>query len=147
MKDQFETELQGVKTNVITQFDVAGQPDVRESHVVDPVGPSSRSMRSKDDVVQIGTASWYGKPFHGRRTASGERFNMYALTAAHRTLSLGTHVRVTHLESGRSVVVRINDRGPYVRDRIVDLSMAAAEQLDLPRTGTARVMIKSVSTP
>ncbi|MGC3030230.1 septal ring lytic transglycosylase RlpA family protein [Burkholderia sp. DN3021] len=147
MKDQLVTVLPNARTDVDKQFSVAIQPNAGESHVTESEGLSSRPRRSSDEVVQLGMASWYGKPFHGRRTANGERFNMYALTAAHRTLPLGTHVRVTHLVSGRSVLVRINDRGPYVRDRIIDLSMAAAEQLDLSRTGTAQVMIKSVSMP
>ncbi|WP_244110147.1 septal ring lytic transglycosylase RlpA family protein [Burkholderia ambifaria] len=147
MKDQLMTVLPNAKTDVDKQSSVAIQPNAGESHVTESEGLSSRPRRSNDEVVQLGMASWYGKPFHGRRTANGERFNMYALTAAHRTLPLGTHVRVTHLVSGRSVLVRINDRGPYVRDRIIDLSMAAAEKLDLSRTGTAQVMIKSVSMP
>ncbi|NEO25188.1 septal ring lytic transglycosylase RlpA family protein [Moorena sp. SIO4A5] len=89
-----------------------------------------------------GIASWYGSGFHGRRTASGERFNQYALTAAHRTLRFGTRVKVTNLRNGRSVIVRINDRGPYARGRIIDLSRGAARIIGLVRSGTGPVHIE-----
>ncbi|RKX71460.1 hypothetical protein DRP53_01395 [candidate division WOR-3 bacterium] len=89
-----------------------------------------------------GKASWYGKEFHGKRTASGEIFNMYAFTAAHRTLPFGTKVRVTNLANGKSVVVKINDRGPFVRGRIIDLSYAAAKKIGLVRMGVAKVKIE-----
>ncbi|MGW8788898.1 septal ring lytic transglycosylase RlpA family protein [Heyndrickxia sporothermodurans] len=88
---------------------------------------------------QAGVASWYGPGFHGRKTANGERFDMNALTAAHRTLPLGTQVRVTNMHTGRSVVVRINDRGPYVGRRLIDLSKASAEAIGV--SGLAKVSI------
>lgn len=91
-----------------------------------------------------GTASYYGKAHHGKRTASGERFNQNALTAAHRTLAFGTRVKVTNLDNGRSVIVRINDRGPFGRGRIIDVSKAAAEQLNMLRSGTARVRLEGL---
>jgi len=91
-----------------------------------------------------GTASYYGKAHHGKRTASGERFNQNALTAAHRTLVFGTRVKVTNLDNGRSVVVRINDRGPFGRGRLIDVSKAAAEQLNMLRSGTARVRLEGL---
>jgi len=91
--------------------------------------------------TQTGLASWYGSAFHGKRTASGERFDMHALTAAHRTLAFGSIVRVTELESGRSVEVRINDRGPFRDGRIIDLSYAAAKKLGMLRRGATRVEI------
>jgi rare lipoprotein A len=94
--------------------------------------------------VEVGTASWYGRWHHGRHTASGERFNMNAMTAAHRTLPLGTVVRVTNLENHRSVQVRINDRGPYARGRILDLSAAAARNLGIKEQGVAEVRIETV---
>ncbi len=97
-----------------------------------------------------GIASWYGEPFHGRLTANGERYDMHALTAAHRLHTFGTRLRVTNLETGRSVVVRVNDRGPFVRGRIIDLSFAAATAIDLIGAGTARVSIdrlKEVAVP
>jgi rare lipoprotein A len=88
---------------------------------------------------QAGVASWYGPGFHGRKTANGERFDMNALTAAHRTLPLGTQVRVTNTHTGQSVVVRINDRGPYVGRRVIDLSKASAQAIGL--LGVAKVSI------
>lgn len=91
--------------------------------------------------VEAGVASWYGERFHGRRTASGEPFNMNELTAAHPTLPFGTRVRVRNLDNGREVVVRINDRGPFVRGRVIDLSRAAASALGFVQAGTARVSL------
>lgn len=88
-----------------------------------------------------GLASWYGTKFHGRLTASGERYDMAALTAAHQTLPFGSRVRVTNLDNGRSVVVTINDRGPFVESRLIDLSHAAAKQLGLLQDGVAEVRV------
>lgn len=93
-------------------------------------------------AVQLGRASWYGPRFHGRRTANGERFNKFHLTAAHRTLPFGTLVRVTNLQNGRSIVVRINDRGPYIQGRIIDLSYAAARQLGMYQQGVIQVKVE-----
>ncbi len=90
---------------------------------------------------EVGMASWYGSDFHGKRTASGEIYNMYGYTAAHRCLPFGTYVRVLNLENGRSVVVRINDRGPFIRGRIVDLSYAAARAIGMIGSGTAMVKL------
>lgn len=90
----------------------------------------------------VGLASFYAAKFHGRRTASGEIFNTHALTAAHLSLPFGTKVKVTNLRNGKSVVVRINDRGPHVRGRIIDLSSAAAKKIGLNRAGTARVKLE-----
>ena len=92
-----------------------------------------------------GQASYYGARHHGRKTASGERFDQHALTAAHRSLPFGSRVRVTNLRNDKTVVVRINDRGPYARGRIIDLSQKAAEQLDMLRSGTAPVRIEQLS--
>lgn len=97
--------------------------------------------RSSSGFVQVGIASWYGPGFHGSRTASGEIYNMYKLTAAHKTLPLGTYVKVINLENGKSVVVKINDRGPFVPGRIIDLSYAAAKRIGMLRKGTAKVKI------
>ncbi|MBA4214484.1 MAG: septal ring lytic transglycosylase RlpA family lipoprotein [Polaromonas sp.] len=91
--------------------------------------------------IARGRASWYGDLFHGRRTASGEIFNMHELTAAHKTLPFGTRLRVRNLANGQEVAVRINDRGPHVRGRIIDLSRAAAAQVGLLHTGTATVVL------
>jgi len=91
------------------------------------------------DVYEEGTASWYGAAFDGRTTASGETFDSGALTAAHPCLPFGTHVRVVNLDNGRDVIVRINDRGPGVRGRVIDVSRAAADALGMRRAGIARV--------
>ena len=92
--------------------------------------------------AQKGIASWYGEDFHGKLTSNQEIYNMYAMTAAHKTLPFGTYVRVTNLTNGKSVVVRINDRGPFVKGRIIDLSYSAAEKLGMSETGVAPVEIK-----
>jgi len=100
--------------------------------------PSSEGYREQ------GMASWYGEPFHGRRTSSGEVFDMYKLTAAHKTLPLPSLVRVTSLDTGRSVVVTVNDRGPFVKDRLIDLSFEAARQIGIVKNGTGRVRVEAV---
>jgi rare lipoprotein A len=94
--------------------------------------------------VERGTASWYGPGFHAERTSSGEAYDMYAMTAAHKTLPIPVYARVTNLRNGRSVIVRINDRGPFVGDRIIDLSYTAAWKLDMTREGTAPVEIRVI---
>lgn len=91
---------------------------------------------------EVGIASYYSARFHNGRTASGERYSKYAMTAAHRMLPFGTRVKVTHLESGRHVEVRINDRGPFVEGRLIDLSYAAARKLGMVREGVARVRVE-----
>ena len=100
--------------------------------------PDAQAFRER------GLASWYGKKFHGRKTANGETYNMYAMTAAHKTLPLGTLVSVRNLSNQKQVVVRINDRGPFVRKRIIDLSYTAARQLDITGPGTAPVEIEAL---
>ncbi len=105
-------------------------------------GATSRPRPGGD--VQTGIASWYGGKHHGGPTASGERFNKNSMTAAHRTLKMGTRVRVTRKKNGRSVVVRINDRGPYSKGRIIDLSEAAARELDMIDDGIAQVRVEVV---
>jgi rare lipoprotein A len=97
------------------------------------------------DFEQQGRASWYGRAFHGRKTASGERFNMNALTAAHRTLPLASWVRVTNQVNNKSVVVKITDRGPYARGRIIDLSYAAAAVIGMRGAGTSPVKIEGLT--
>lgn len=97
------------------------------------------------DFEQKGRASWYGRMFHGRKTASGEKFNMNAMTAAHRTLPLASWVRVTNEANHKTVVVKINDRGPYVRGRVIDLSYAAAAALDMRGVGTQKVKIEGLT--
>jgi len=101
-------------------------------------------LHSARGFRQRGTASWYGRGFHGRRTASGERYDMFAMTAAHPTLPLPTFVRVRNLGNGLSVVVKVNDRGPFLRGRVIDLSFAAAKKLQMASAGTAEVEVTAV---
>lgn len=96
--------------------------------------------------VERGVASWYGPGFHQVRTSTGEPYDMYAMTAAHKTLPLPAYVRVTNLQNGRSVVVRVNDRGPFVGNRIIDLSYSAASKLDMLRNGTAMVEVRAIDS-
>lgn len=105
--------------------------------------PQARG-RGGRKFVQNGKASWYGRRFHGKRTASGERYNMNAMTAAHRKLPFHTIVRVTRKSGGRSVVVRINDRGPFIKGRIIDLSRAAASRLNMLRAGVVDVRVEVI---
>lgn len=108
-------------------------------------GKTYYPLESADNFSQTGMASWYGPGFHGKKTANGERFNTNLLTAAHKELPFDTMVRVTNLENGRSTMVRINDRGPFSKDRIIDLSKKAAEEIGMLQTGTARVRIETVT--
>ena len=94
------------------------------------------------DYDEIGVASWYGDPYHGRKTANGETYNMNKMTAAHQTLPFGTKIAVTNLENGKKVKLRINDRGPFVKKRILDVSRKAAKKLGLYEPGTATVGIR-----
>lgn len=107
-------------------------------YVVKGIRYVPRDDRSYD---RVGLASWYGKEFHGRTTASGRKFNMYEMTAAHPTLPIGTEVRVTNLANERSVIVVVTDRGPFTKGRIIDLSWAAARYLGFVSHGTARVRV------
>ncbi len=101
-------------------------------------------LSSNIGYIERGVASWYGPGFHKIRTSTGEPYDMYAMTAAHKTLPLPAYVRVTNLQNGRSVVVRVNDRGPFVGNRIIDLSYTAAAKLDMVRNGTAFVEVRSI---
>ncbi len=103
--------------------------------------------RRQGDLLQKGIASWYGKPYHGRRTANGETYDMWAMTAAHKTLPFNTLIKVVNKDNGRSVKVRINDRGPFVRGRIIDLSRKAARRLGMEEPGTARVKLYLAKGP
>ena len=115
---------------------VSRRPSLRPPVVSSPAHPHPG---------QLGIASWYGPGFHGNPTANGELYNQHALTAAHPTLPLGTRVEVTNLATGKSVQVRINDRGPYVRGRAIDLSRGAAKKLGMVKAGISRVRIKPLS--
>lgn len=108
------------------------------------LGKSYRTLDSSQGFVERGIASWYGTKFHGRRTSSGETYNMYAMTAAHKSLPLPTYVEVTNLDNGRRVIVKVNDRGPFHEGRIIDLSYAAAIKLGINDHGTGRVEIRAI---
>ena len=118
------------------------QPRSKSSAI--PVAPKAvaapKAGKAQPKPYQVGSASWYGKQFHGKTTASGEDFDMFEFTAAHRTLPLGTFVKVTNLKNGKWIIVRVNDRGPYVGNRIMDLSYSAARMLNF-RDGVERVRI------
>lgn len=121
----------------------SGVPAYNQSYVVH--GARYSVLPTAQGYVRRGIASWYGPKFHGRNTSTGERYNMYALTAASRDLPLPTWVRVTNLNNGRQVVVKVNDRGPFVPDRIIDLSYAAAKRLDMIGPGTALVEVQAIN--
>jgi len=101
-------------------------------------------MQSVSSYDESGVASWYGADFHGKNTANGESYDMHTLSAAHKTLPMPTLVRVTNLENDRTVIVRVNDRGPFVKDRLIDLSQAAAKELGYLNQGTARVRVQTL---
>ena len=116
-----------------------------EPSVIDKLNTVASSTVRK--FSQTGVASWYGRQFHGRKTASGDTFNMNALTAAHRSLPLNCYIRVTNKDNGKSVVVKVNDRGPFHGNRVLDLSYGAAKQLGMTNSGTGRVSIERVDGP
>src|SRR4030043_488368 len=107
--------------------------------------PEAKIEKRESKEVQFGVASWYGGEFHGRPTSSGEIYDMYQLTCAHNTLPLGTVVMVTNIENGRSLELKVNDRGPFVKERILDVSYAAAQMLGMWEKGTALVKVEVVS--
>lgn len=110
------------------------------------MGETYFPMASGHGYMEEGIASWYGKDFHGKTTSNGEVYNMYGMTAAHKVLPFGTQLRVTNLDNGKSIMVRVNDRGPFVANRIIDLTKSGAEQLDMIGPGTAKVRLESVGT-
>ncbi len=118
------------------------QPPVKSTvpSIASKSAQKSQVSKTEPKPYQVGTASWYGKQFHGRTTASGEDFDMFEFTAAHKTLPLGTFVKVTNLKNRKWIIVRINDRGPYVGSRIMDLSYSAARMLNF-RDGVERIRI------
>jgi rare lipoprotein A len=115
-----------------------------ESYVV--LGKRYFVLPTNQGYVERGIASWYGTKFHGRSTSNGERYDMYAMTAAHKTLRLPAYARVTNLRNGKQVVVRVNDRGPFHDNRVIDLSYAAAQKLEMAGEGTALVEIEVVGS-
>lgn len=104
-------------------------------------------LDTSDGFSERGIASWYGRDFHGKATSSGEIYDMRAMTAAHKTLPIPTWVEVTNLTNGRRIIVKVNDRGPFVDGRVIDLSQRAAEELDMIRDGTARVQVRALGAP
>ena len=108
------------------------------------LGKTYRVMKSSKGYKEKGGASWYGTKFHGRLTSNGERYNMYAMTAAHKSLPIPTYVKVKNLENGREIIVRVNDRGPFHEGRIIDLSYAAATKIGMLKKGTARVEVEAI---
>jgi rare lipoprotein A len=107
-------------------------------------GKKYTTTKSAKDFSQKGIASWYGKKFHGRKTANGETYDMYSMTCAHKTLPFNTKLKVKNLNNGKTTIVRVNDRGPFVKKRIIDLSFKAAKKIGLDITGTAPVKITSI---
>jgi rare lipoprotein A len=130
--------------------DAVPRAEPRSSHgnppYYDVFGQRYTVLPTSEGFVERGVASWYGPTFHGKSTSSGEPYDMYAMTAAHRTLPLPCYARVTNLSNGRSIIVRINDRGPFASNRIIDLSYTAAAKLDMIRPGTAFVELRTIST-
>lgn len=142
------------------------KPQIRQHSIIELSGGSLSGKKTTDSIKQDyspqqksesllpriarylkkGIASWYGPGFHGRKTATGEIFNMYEMTAAHKTLPIPSYAEVTNLENNKTVVVRINDRGPYVGNRLLDLSYAAAKKLGIQHEGTGKVEIKAISS-
>jgi rare lipoprotein A len=113
----------------------------------DVLGKRYHVLESSDGYRAKGVASWYGGDFHGLSTSSGETYDMHAMTAAHTTLPIPTWVEVTNLANGKRVIVKVNDRGPFVNNRLIDLSYAAASELDMIRAGTARVEVRALGVP
>ena len=124
----------------------AGRAPREEPSVPGQPPPAVVSPPAKT-YLETGTASWYGRDFHGRTTASGDPFDMYGVSAAHRTLPLGTVLRVTNLDNFKTITVKVNDRGPFVRSRILDLSYGAARELGAVLQGSVHVKIEAVETP
>ncbi len=153
--------LTGCGTLIDAVLDEAGEPDkiAMIDSAIPRAEPKSKTgnnpytvfgktylpMDSAAGYKERGIASWYGKKFHGRRTSSGERYNMYKMTAAHKTLPLPTYVQVTNLNNGRQVIVKVNDRGPFIGDRIIDLSYAAATHLDMAESGIGPVEVVALT--
>lgn len=132
-----------VELPAVSSVDVTD--DQAEPDLIDRM--STLASQTVRKVSQNGMASWYGRQFHGRKTASGERFDMHAMTAAHRSLPLSCYIRVTNRDNGKSVIVKVNDRGPFHGKRILDLSYAAAKQIGITQRGTGNVVIERIENP
>jgi rare lipoprotein A len=144
--------MNAIALGALVSGSMAASAPTRSDHQITPGSQRSEKQKPKQSAktappFAIGTASWYGEAFDGKTTASGEPFDMYELTAAHRTLRLGSWVKVTNLRNHRWVLVRINDRGPVPTDRIIDLSYSAARMLKMSGRGIAKVRLDLVRTP
>ena len=128
--------------NAVPKYEPKSQYGNPTSYIVN--GKRYYVLASGDKYVEQGIASWYGEKFHGRRTSNGETYDMYAMTAAHKTLPLPAYVKITNLNNGKSVTVRVNDRGPFHENRIIDLSYTAAAKLDILSNGTGLVEVRSI---
>lgn len=126
-------------------IDTPSQPQLKGTQKPYEVnGRRYQPLLTAEGFTEKGLASWYGKDFHGRKTSNGEIYDMYAMTAAHKTLPMNVYLRVTNLNNGRATTVRVNDRGPFVKERIIDLSYSAAQELDVVGPGTAPVRIEAL---
>ena len=140
-----------------TQVAVPAPPPIQQAPTQAPPAQPTTTKEEDERIevpagvqpifVETGLASWYGAPYHNRRGSNGKVYNMHAMTAAHRTLPLGSIVRITNVKSGHAAIVRITDRGPFVEGRIVDLSLAAAKAIDVYLPGTAEVKLEVLKTP
>ncbi|MBL7002647.1 MAG: septal ring lytic transglycosylase RlpA family protein [Gammaproteobacteria bacterium] len=139
----FGVPIQRHTTDAAAQKSSGSQTKKSKSYIVG--GKQYYIMDSADGYVKRGVASWYGKKFHGRKTANGEIYDMFAMTAAHKTLPLPTKVSVKNLSNGKTIIVRVNDRGPFVGTRIIDLSYTAAKKLDMIANGTALVEVRALT--
>jgi rare lipoprotein A len=128
----------------LSVFSISAKADETPIDPVDTTQEETSVTEVIPKIYQSGIASWYGHQFNGRKTANGERFDMNAMTAAHKSLPLNCHLRVTNKNNGESVIVKVNDRGPYVSNRIIDLSYAAAQKLGFVGQGTAQVTIEVI---
>ena len=134
----------GIETEDLSELKIE-KPSRAASRPYTVMGKRYYPMSGDEEFTQVGIASWYGKQFHGKKTAIGERYNMFAMTAAHPTMELPSYARVTNLKNGLSVIVRVNDRGPFLGGRAIDMSYAAAVKLGYHKAGTTRVKIERIS--
>lgn len=146
MKNRLKCFILGTVCLILLMNSLIGCASRRPVPVERRIPPSEQKIAKKEVPVgvQYGIASWYGKDFHGKPTSSGEIYDMYQLTCAHNTFPLGTMVVVTHMENGKSVELKVNDRGPFVKDRIIDLSYAAAQIIGMYEKGTAYVKVEPI---
>jgi rare lipoprotein A len=143
---QPEAQPPAETTEATTTTHPTRQPKTPEEDKADLAEPTIPAD-TKPILTEIGMASWYGPPYHNRRGSNGEVYNMHAMTAAHRTLPLGSIVRVTNVKTGHAALVRITDRGPFIRGRVLDLSLAAARKCDVYQPGVAEVKVEVMETP